>query len=356
VATLHRARGVARAALGDWKNAAADFSHAGSKSNSDAECERGLALAAVMASNRQEALRHASQGIVSASQDGSLYYLRASILGPGDHSEDRLRDLTLAIEGGADHLQSRVNRAMLLLAARRYRECVGDLDLALKTATRERPDLHYFRGQARAGLGQWEQALGDFRNAADLVPHSARNVRAAVLLAERVDSDERQRHRRLRELLQQQPRTIENEDRLLADVIWPATVFPNADVGLANWLPYMQKVLAKHLSPEERNRVLGAALYRTGQSREAIRQLMEATKADPDGGTAWDWFFLALAHHALKDSSTAQAALSSARAWMQRKKDGLLRNPLHLVELSWMEELELRILEAEVARLVKEQH
>jgi tetratricopeptide (TPR) repeat protein len=266
-----------------------------------------------------------------------------------------LRDLNLAIGRGADHLPSRVTRALLLLEVKRFRESSADLDVALRHEKNGDATLFYFRGQARAGLGQWQEAWEDFRKAASLAPHSARNVRATVLLSERLTPDVGLRRQLLRELLLQQPRTIENDDRLLAEVIWPAILFPDNGTALADWLPYMQKVTAQHLSPLERNRVLGAALLRTGQPREAIGHLLNATKADPDGGTAWDWFFLALTHHTLKDPSAAQAALTSAKSWMLRRKDGQLRNPRYLAELTWIEEMEVSILQAEVVRVLQAQ-
>jgi hypothetical protein len=54
---------------------------------------------------------------------------------------------------------------------------------------------------------------------------------------------------------------------------------------------------------------LGAILVRAGQHTEAVEVLKRAVALQGGGGTAMDWFYLALAHRRLGDGSEAAKAL-----------------------------------------------
>jgi tetratricopeptide (TPR) repeat protein len=64
---------------------------------------------------------------------------------------------------------------------------------------------------------------------------------------------------------------------------------------------------------------LGVARYRNGDWRGAITDL-ERSMALNDGGTATDWYFLAMAHHRLGDNRQAHQWLDRAVAWMAENK------------------------------------
>jgi serine/threonine protein kinase/Flp pilus assembly protein TadD len=61
-------------------------------------------------------------------------------------------------------------------------------------------------------------------------------------------------------------------------------------------------------------RILAAALYRAGQPKEAVRQFA-AQKTYP--AKAWDYLFLAMAHHKLGDKSQAMKYADRAARWMK---------------------------------------
>jgi tetratricopeptide (TPR) repeat protein len=61
-------------------------------------------------------------------------------------------------------------------------------------------------------------------------------------------------------------------------------------------------------------RVLGAALYRAGRFDEAIRQFDEAHKEFRP--FAWDWLYLAMAHHGLGHADAARRCLDKAEGWI----------------------------------------
>ena len=72
-----------------------------------------------------------------------------------------------------------------------------------------------------------------------------------------------------------------------------------------------------------------------------------------DGGTAREWYFLALAHHALKQPDAARSAFKKARAWSEAQKAGRLKNPRYQGTLPVEFWLELSLLDAEVAPLLE---
>jgi len=65
----------------------------------------------------------------------------------------------------------------------------------------------------------------------------------------------------------------------------------------------------------------GAVLYRAGRFDDAVEQLEEAVADHWKGGTAWDWFFLAMAHHELGNTADAQEWLDKAIEWMDDDSD-----------------------------------
>ena len=87
----------------------------------------------------------------------------------------------------------------------------------------------------------------------------------------------------------------------------------------------------------------GAALVRACRPREAISALEESVRLNGHGGNAFDWLFLALAHHRLGHSNQATAALAAARDWIATVTSG--RSPtLSLVAVAWYTKLELELL------------
>jgi tetratricopeptide (TPR) repeat protein len=61
---------------------------------------------------------------------------------------------------------------------------------------------------------------------------------------------------------------------------------------------------------------LGRALYRCKRFEECIKRLNEAmAKTENSEGTAWEWFFLAMAHHRLGHTAEAQKWWAQADDW-----------------------------------------
>jgi Flp pilus assembly protein TadD len=64
---------------------------------------------------------------------------------------------------------------------------------------------------------------------------------------------------------------------------------------------------------------LGVALYRAGQTAESI-DAFEKSMALSNGGDAFDWLFLGMAHWKRSDPPQARAWLQKADEWMKQKQ------------------------------------
>jgi Flp pilus assembly protein TadD len=81
---------------------------------------------------------------------------------------------------------------------------------------------------------------------------------------------------------------------------------------------------------------LGAAHYRAGQYDRAIQRLNEAVQAQGQGGTAWDWLFLAMAHQRLGHADEAKQWLGKAVAWIEKADREKTLSPNNRLELQWL--------------------
>ena len=98
----------------------------------------------------------------------------------------------------------------------------------------------------------------------------------------------------------------------------------------------------------ELRKTLGAALIRAGRPRQAISVLEESVRLNGHGGNAFDWLFLALAHHRLGHSQQATAALAAARDWIAHGDERAIPDPYLWSPLRWYTKLELELLLREV--------
>jgi hypothetical protein len=102
--------------------------------------------------------------------------------------------------------------------------------------------------------------------------------------------------------------------------------------------------------PHQNNR--GAALYRAGQL-DAVEWLQKAAKIAPEGGSPYDWLFLAMAEHRLGHKAQARQYLDKSIAWMNdRLQPGTGREPRWASPPLWRVRLELQILRREAEALI----
>jgi tetratricopeptide (TPR) repeat protein len=93
---------------------------------------------------------------------------------------------------------------------------------------------------------------------------------------------------------------------------------------------------------------LGAALYRAGKYQEAITVLSE----NKDTNGAYDWLFLAMAHHGLGQKRRAEKYLNESLDWIDRYADDLQKGPLFNRDMTWLRRHQLRRLSDEATGLI----
>jgi hypothetical protein len=82
-------------------------------------------------------------------------------------------------------------------------------------------------------------------------------------------------------------------------------------------------------------------------------------KAQEKGGSAWNWLFLAMAHHRLAHTDEANKWLGKAAEWIEQANQKKRHDPDDFswddVHHSWQDRLELQILRREAEALIKGQ-
>jgi len=125
-----------------------------------------------------------------------------------------------------------------------------------------------------------------------------------------------------------------------------AVADPEQVVALAQTAVAGSHLVAAHHRQAMLN-TLGAAHYRAGQYGAAIARLNEAVAAHPKGGTATDWFFLAMTHSRLGDPATASQCFAKATSWMELNQSALEKNRHLAQELRRFRDEAAQVLEIE---------
>jgi eukaryotic-like serine/threonine-protein kinase len=200
------------------------------------------------------------------------------------------------------------------------------------------------RGEAFVCSGRWhEAALAIDRAIASGVVHlEAWTCHALLRRAERDGPGYRTACRHLLQAFGE-PGLSWRVDNTIA---WACALGPEAVEDYSRVLRRAEAATASHPTPSLLN-TLGAILYRAGRFEEAVRQLNRAVDAHGAGGTPLDAFFLAMAHYRL-------GRVEQAREWLQRGIAARVaqRQANPRSRRSWIDRLELEILEREAASLI----
>jgi WD40 repeat protein len=94
--------------------------------------------------------------------------------------------------------------------------------------------------------------------------------------------------------------------RLAAQLVRAAAVLADRGVPAAELVALARAGVAAEPESWQARELLGAALYRNGQVREAVAELEEAVRRHGEGGSLWARLFLALAQRRLGDAEKAQ--------------------------------------------------
>jgi tetratricopeptide (TPR) repeat protein len=192
-------------------------------------------------------------------------------------------------------------------------------------------DAWHRRGLVRFQIGAWEEASADFRKALELDPASA------VYWLSRHAAHAQQG---------QQDQALESWNQVVKHSPFVQVRGDSRAVALA------EKAVA--VSPMYGNiNTLGTVLYRAGRFEEAIRKLQEGMKLHGQNGNAWDWLFLAMAHHRLGHASEARQWLNRAIDWMAQFEAGKVKDAFYGITLNWNLRLELQLFRREAEALIK---
>jgi len=98
-------------------------------------------------------------------------------------------------------------------------------------------------------------------------------------------------------------------------------------------------------------RIRGAMYYRAGRYEAAIADLNQSSLVFPQ--RAWDWLFLAMAHHKLGHAAEAQRSLTKAQAWIDKVNGaGAARMATTETWIGWYEPVEVEHLLGEAKSLL----
>ena len=221
-----------------------------------------------------------------------------------------LREARVLIDGSppANDARLHVLRARALAGLGWPTKAAGEYNAALKLSPQDpqiRLEAHRNEGHRCVDPGRWNEAAAEFAKASALQPDDAHLWRCravANFAAGEVDAY-RQTCAAMLE------RFEKTEDRLTASNVLLACVLrDHALPDMARLLPLIR--VADPLWP----RVRGAALYRSGRYEESVRCLAAAAKIYRPW--AWDWCFLAMAHHRLGQADEAGRCLAEAARWI----------------------------------------
>jgi WD40 repeat protein/tetratricopeptide (TPR) repeat protein len=204
----------------------------------------------------------------------------------------------------------------------------------------KRETYHSFRGDVRAELGQWEAALTDFAESVALQPDNVDSwYRQAVaqLGAGRHDA-----YRATCAAMLRRFPTGKSTVRVL-DACVPAP-------GAADRAALAAQAERGGLGDGD-ERLRGAVRYRIGRSSQAVRCFEEAM-AKGQMLRAWDYLFLAMAHHDQGNREKARAALARAAAWIDEAERREKPGPGERRWRHWRERVEVEALRREAEALL----
>jgi WD40 repeat protein/serine/threonine protein kinase len=262
--------------------------------------------------------------------------------------DEAIGHFTEAIRAGAPVTIAWRNRADCYVATRQWERAAADYT---EVINREPDDIHLWRARGRcaAEQGKYLEAITDYTEACRRKPEDVGSwyyCSHAHLAANDHDG-----YRRSCTGMFQRFGKVEKRS-WAAWTVLTATTGPG---GVAEFEPLLQ--LEEQLVANEPKNWLclvahGAARYRAGQFAEAIGSLTDSCAAHGKGGNAYDWLFLAMAHHQLERPDEARKWLTRATAWIDkalREDIADRRTPSPLV---WNDRVALGALRREAEELI----
>ena len=201
-------------------------------------------------------------------------------LGPAQTEEQYLADkrarLTQAIEARPDDFNAYMARGNFYAGRTRWHEAIADYTEAIRTRPPKNIRPYRKRAEAYMQLKEYAKAAADYERYAELLPAGPFPAIAYNNLA------------------------------------WLYVTGPPEIRDAGKAIPLAER--AVELDPDNAGwlNTLGVVYYRNGQFEEAVQTLTRATAASEEGGTAFDFFFLAMSHHRLGRAKDAADAYEKA--------------------------------------------
>jgi eukaryotic-like serine/threonine-protein kinase len=237
------------------------------------------------------------------------------------------REAKVLIDGSPppDDPRLHVLRARALAGLGWSAKAIPEYDAALKLKPQDpqiRGEAHHNRADHYRRLQQWGEAAAEFAKACELWPWKSRlwdNRAVAHLAAGDVDAY-RQTCAAMLE------RFEKTEDRVTAAHVLEVCVL--RDDALADMSRLLPLTAVTDPLWHWGAWVRGAALYRAGRYEESIRCFERAAKKFRP--RAWDWCFLAMAHHRLGHAEEARRCVAEAARWIDEANRVQLDDPTTL--------------------------
>src|SRR5262249_46864118 len=149
---------------------------------------------------------------------------------------------------------------------------------------------------------RWDDAAADYARAIELMPtHPSLRHQHALVLLRKGDADG---HRKA--CLAMLERFGQTQNPMVANsVAWACALVPDTVADAARLVTLAEKAAAARPKDHATINTLGAALYRAERFDDAVQRLDEACRLHAEGGSVWDWLFLAMAEHRLGHDGAA---------------------------------------------------
>jgi WD40 repeat protein/tRNA A-37 threonylcarbamoyl transferase component Bud32 len=281
------------------------------------------------------------QLVVSAA-DGRLAVWDAEFLGPGARTQAAAeRALDWHLSRAKEAVNAKAQSALFFHAGR------GIL------AQPQEPQWYNYRGWAHAELGQWDEARADFGQAAHLSPDDVGFWYCHAVAYLGAD-DPAGYHAICTRMIQR----FANTPQATEGCLYACAPDRLADTNVEQLVAMGKAAVAESKAKASKDsqarffygvvlRAHAAALYRAGQDREAIQQWEEAAKFYSP--RAWDWLFLAMAHHHLGEAAKAQDYLARAKDWIAKAGEAARKGSKWM---HWLEQTEVQALRREAESLL----
>jgi len=189
-------------------------------------------------------------------------------------------DLQTMVELSPDDYKSYYQRALVYQQVGQLQKAMNDFSEAIKRSANQTnvlAQLYYLRGQNYVRLGENDKAEADFRKVPEYAPDDGEGCN---------------------------------------NLAWYYATGPTNFRSPEKALPLALKAVELGKTNHNELNTLGVVYYRLGRLTNAITTLETGIKADTAGGSAYDFFFLAMSHQQLGDLAKAREYFVRGTNWV----------------------------------------